>query len=85
MPLAPAGEQKAPGVTVCALNVGSEFCVGARVTSGAGIADGGDELVGVGTTGVVSVKPQEAEIEISVSDSFVSAVKEYLLFIDIQF
>jgi hypothetical protein len=73
LPIAPEGEQNAPGVTVFTLTEGSELCVGVGVTSGT-------EAISV-----VPSSPQVETTEFNFSASCESAVKEYLIFIDIQF
>ena len=83
LPIAPEGEQNAPGVTVFTLTEGSELCVGVGVTAGVGVTVAVAELVGLGA--VKSFTPQAETKEFNFSISCGSAVKEYLIFIDIQF
>ena len=113
LPIAPAGEQNAPGVTINELllstGVGVGAITGAGVGVGEGVADGVTTGVGVTngvgvgvtvgvalnvgvalTTGVgVGVfetpRPQELINEFNFVASFASTVKEYLVFIAIQF
>ena len=121
LPIAPAGEQNAPGVTINELLLSTGVGVGAITGAGVGVAEGiaegvvegvvdgvttgvgGTNGVGVGvtvgvalnvgvalTTGVgVGVfetpRPQELINEFNFVASFASTVKEYLVFIAIQF
>ena len=99
LPVAPAGAQKAPGVTSDELLLSTGVGVKDGVTTGVGVTIG----VGVGafvgvalavgvalTTGsgigvFETPRPQESINEFNFVASFASTVKEYLNFIEIQF
>jgi len=125
LPIAPAGEQNAPGVTINELLLSTGVGVGAITGAGVGVAEGIAEGVvegvvdgvvdgvttGVGVTNGVGVgvtvgvalnvgvalttgvgvgvfetpRPQELINEFNFVASFASTVKEYLVFIAIQF
>jgi hypothetical protein len=97
LPIAPAGAQNAPGVTInellLSIGVGAITGVGVGVGDAEGIAEG--VTTGVGVTNGVGVgagagvfetpSPQELINEFNFVASFASTVKEYLNFIEIQF
>ena len=117
LPVAPAGAQNAPGVTINELLLSTGVGVGAITGVGVGVGEGGADGVttGVGVTNGVGVgvgvgvaltvglalttgvgvgvgvgvfetpKPQELINEFNFVASFISTVKEYLNFIEIQF
>ena len=119
LPVAPAGAQNAPGVTINELLfstgagvgvltgavetvgvgvgvadgvitgvgviVGVALTVGVGVTVGVALTAGVGVTVGVGVGVLVMPRPQESINVFNFVASFVSTVKEYLTFMEIQF
>ena len=113
LPVAPAGAQNAPGVTINELLfstgagvgvltgavetvgvgvgvadgviTGVGVIVGVALTVGVGVTVGVALTVGVGVGVLVMPRPQESINVFNFVASFVSTVKEYLIFIAIQF
>ena len=77
LPIAPNGEQKAPGLTSNELSLTT--CVGVGMISFVG------ETVEVGDGVLVTLSPQESIKVFNFVASLASTVKEYLVFIAIQF
>jgi hypothetical protein len=77
LPLAPAGAQNAPGVTI------NELLVAIGV--GVGVIVGVVPTVGVGVGAFGTPRPQESINVFNFVASFISTVNEYLTFIAIQF
>ena len=82
LPIAPAGEQNAPGLTMSELLEVTGVGVGVitKVATGVGVAEGVGVEVLVGTP-----MPQELINEFNLIASCESTVKEYLVFMAIQF
>ena len=113
LPVAPAGAQNAPGVTINELLfstgagvgvltgavetvgvgvgvadgviTGVGVIVGVALTVGVGVTVGVELTVGVGVGVLVMPRPQESINVFNFVASFVSTVKEYLTFMEIQF
>ena len=113
LPVAPAGAQNAPGVTINELLfstgagvgvltgavetvgvgvgvadgviTGVGVIVGVALTVGVGVTVGVELNVGVGVGVLVMPRPQESINVFNFVASFVSTVKEYLTFMEIQF
>ena len=113
LPVAPAGAQNAPGVTINELLfstgagvgvltgavetvgvgvgvadgviTGVGVIVGVALTAGVGVTVGVELTVGVGVGVLVMPRPQESINVFNFVASFVSTVKEYLTFMEIQF
>lgn len=113
IPVAPAGAQNAPGVTINELLfstgagvgvltgavetvgvgvgvadgviTGVGVIVGVALTVGVGVTVGVELTVGVGVGVLVMPRPQESINVFNFVASFVSTVKEYLTFMEIQF